>query len=1045
MRSVDARNWQSLGLRALVLAIAMPVAAVAVEPAEEFLKGLQERGLNELALEYLDRKRTSQLVDEGFRRQIPYFRGVVLIEQSRQTADPAARSRLLDEARTELERFAEANPENVQGAEAHLQLANVQMSRGQQLVAQAAQLPKEPAYDDERQAKAREARGLFAEAREIFQRAEGIYNAELETLPPTSSSNAKDDAANRRQEYRARVAQLRFLAAQSQFETAQSHAPEDPEFRQIHEAVAQELAAVYDEFARTFIVGLYARLYEGRCYHAVGKYQEALGCFEDILAQPNVLPPFRKLIASAIHRKAEVLIAQEKYDAAIDSCNACLRDAKGAEEKQAEWLAVRFRLAKALQKQAESVSAGSLEQRKLLAEARDAYRWVANSPGEFQAAARTAVSALAGGNGGDKNQPRSFQAAYDLGKDALASYNAAKLALAAAEKNNPAAVPELNEQMAQGKEDARNYFRAATTLVEDDTDPNLVNEVRYFLCWLYWEAEDYYRSAVLGEFLARRYPDHPAAASAAKISMASFERLYNQASGNGSEKSDTDFEARRMAQLAEFIVRRWPGTEDTDAAQSVLVSYAIRSNRIEEAGKLLDEASPQSRPRLELQLGNAMWAKYLELSQKDKSTRPDDAALANLKESAVKYLQSGYEKALGERDVSDLAATAGLYLAQALLSDEKYTEAIELLEDGQAGPLTLIAREHPAASRPQYAVEAYKAALRAYVLVSPPQAENALGVMQSMETALQASGASDEQVTQIYIGVGVNLQKQLEQLRDSGRDRDAARVAAAFAQFLDRIAARQTEANWPTRVWLAQMYYNMGTAARAGSSSTPATGPARKYLESARDAYRQLIEEAAKNPNLAPSVNSVLAAKVQLGECLRALGEFKEALDTFSSILKDKESSLSVQRAAAYTYQDWGKVDDAQWLERAIQGGYKLKSTGQNRIWGWLKISQVAARAARADEKYRDAFYEARVNVARCRYLAAMKRNGNARRQDLAKAKQSIQSVAQLYPDLGGDRWRGEFDALLKQIQTAGGEKPAGLREFSAGQSSQNNPVDRRG
>ena len=69
---------------------------------------------------------------------------------------------------------------------------------------------------------------------------------------------------------------------------------------------------------------------------------------------------------------------------------------------------------------------------------------------------------------------------------------------------------------------------AATTLVDDDTDPKLLNEVRYFLCWLYWESEDYYRAAVLGEFLARRYPDHPAAASAAKISMASFERLYAQ-------------------------------------------------------------------------------------------------------------------------------------------------------------------------------------------------------------------------------------------------------------------------------------------------------------------------------------------------------------------------------------------------------------------------------------------------------------------------------------------------------------------------------------
>ena len=70
-----------------------------------------------------------------------------------------------------------------------------------------------------------------------------------------------------------------------------------------------------------------------------------------------------------------------------------------------------------------------------------------------------------------------------------------------------------------------------------------------------------------------------------------------------------------MANMAEFIARRWPGTPDADTAFGVLVSYAIRNNRIDDAERLVAEASDQSRPRLELQLGNAMWGRYLELSQ----------------------------------------------------------------------------------------------------------------------------------------------------------------------------------------------------------------------------------------------------------------------------------------------------------------------------------------------------------------------------------------------------------------------------------------------
>jgi hypothetical protein len=428
-----------------------------------------------------------------------------------------------------------------------------------------------------------------------------------------------------------------------------------------------------------------------------------------------------------------------------------------------------------------------------------------------------------------------------------------------------------------------------------------------------------------------------------------------------------------------------------------------------------------------------MWVRYLELARASAANRPDDASLNKLKQSAVEYLRNGFEALRAEGNVSDLLATTSLYLVQALLSDDKYQEAIALLEDKEVGPLTLLNEGHPIAERPAFVVESYKAALRAYVLVSPPQDEKAVDAMKALERAVQTADAdgpaASEQLTRIYVGLGVELQKQITALRDTGRARQADRIAAAFSQFLDRIAARQNEANWPTRVWLAQTYYELGTAQRAGPSTAPAklanttikapTGAARDYLVKARDAYQKLLEAGSKDPKLPPNDTAMLAARVQLGECQRALGQYQHALDTFSAVLKEKESSLAVQRAAALAYQERGQAEDAKWLERAIHGGYRLRSTGQNRIWGWLKISQVAARAARADQKFRDTFYEARLNVARCRYLAAMKQSGQAREQDLAKAKQSIQSFAQLYPDMGGDRWRGEFQALLKQIDDA--------------------------
>jgi hypothetical protein len=139
---------------------------------------------------------------------------------------------------------------------------------------------------------------------------------------------------------------------------------------------------------------------------------------------------------------------------------------------------------------------------------------------------------------------------------------------------------------------------------------------------------------------------------------------------------------------------------------------------------------------------------------------------------------------------------------------------------------------------------------------------------------------------------------------------------------------------------------------------------------------------------------------------------------------------LDVQRDAAYTYQLWGG-EDARRFENAIFGGRRLKSSGENLVWGWIKLSRVAAQAARQDAKYRDWYFEGRLNAARSRYLSALAAKGGERTDQLHKAKDAIRALYQIYPELGGPERRGEFEELLSQIQTALGEGSAGLREFA--------------
>ena len=64
--------------------------------------------------------------------------------------------------------------------------------------------------------------------------------------------------------------------------------------------------------------------------------------------------------------------------------------------------------------------------------------------------------------------------------------------------------------------------------------------------------------------------------------------------------------------------------------------------------------------------------------------------------------------------------------------------------------------------------------------------------------------------------------------------------------------------------------------------------------------------------------------------------------------------------------------------------------------------------------------------------MASLESLPEVAKQQLDVAKQSIRSMLPLYPDLGGDEWRGKFDELVKVIQQANGEEQVGLKEFAA-------------
>src|SRR3972149_4640313 len=256
-------------------------------------------------------------------------------------------------------------------------------------------------------------------------------------MPKTLDPKTQGDLIAQRQEYRGRLAQVSVLAAQAQFEAASTYPTGSDEFIKRNDATAKTLAELYEKYSR-WLVGFYARLYEGRCYQAVGDYPRALGCYEELISQSSIHPAFRKLIATAYAYQAQCLIAQGKQDTAIANLTGWLSAAKDGEAESPEWLFAKFELAEALRTKADSAGTKQSERRGLIASARDAYRAVAAVPNDYQAAARTAAAALGPSDRPDRAALRDFTAAYQAGKAAMASVNAAQLAIPSAARNNPA-------------------------------------------------------------------------------------------------------------------------------------------------------------------------------------------------------------------------------------------------------------------------------------------------------------------------------------------------------------------------------------------------------------------------------------------------------------------------------------------------------------------------------------------------------------------------------------------------------------------------------
>jgi tetratricopeptide (TPR) repeat protein len=1051
------KSWLLAGGLVLASALASPVSAA--EPAREFLDKLREKGYFDTALEYLDSVQNIPAMKET----LEYEKGTTLIEASRITRDAAIRAKQLDEAQANLNKFLKDKPTHALASSAQKQIGNLLVERARVIV-ERAKKKNDPA-------EFKKAYELYLEAGKSFDVTQAAIAEKLKKLPP--KVDEKDTKTKELQDQlRMDYLQTQLHGAAIKEESADALPKDSKERTDALTAAAKEYGEIYDKY-RTRLAGLYARMYQGRCFHKIGNDKEALSFYTELLEEPDAADEVRtmktKVLLLAV--KSWSSPKEKKYAEAVAKGAAWLDKVRPNESKESDWLELRINVGRAMKFYAEELKAKEPKQANAqLIEARKLVKFVSNLPGEFQKEAKQLLVELgtpetAGGVDKTAEAPKTFAEAFEAGKEQLDNMRVSQQVLATLParlkvEKDAKVLEDLKSQIAQAEAnmpkqqgDAYRLFTASMGLTKADTDIAQVNLVQYYLCYLAYLRNDYYAAALIGDFVAQRYPESPGARQCAKISMAAYVKMFGDLQKEEKAKnpptSDADilklaeFESNSVVNICEYITKKWPEHPEAEEALNTLIPFMISTGQLSKAETYLQKIPAESANRgsAELKTGQAMWAEYLKGMQKTREWEKDGLPpgtdlpakkkeLADLKVRAQKTLEDGVNRMKKDGTPNPIFASAMLSLAQIYVDTNQAAKAIAELEDKKVGPLALVTVNDASVSRPGFAEETLKVGLRAYIgaLQTADKAKSdellkkAKLLMDELKKRVGDDADSQDKLVRIYIGIARDLEGQMK-LAESPAAKTA--LSKGFETFLEQVGAETKD--FTALNWVAETFYSMGEAFSEGSKgATPAE--AKKYYEKANTQFQAILDRGAKQKDFYKP-NQEVYLRLRAANCKRKLGDCAGAIKDFEEILKANPMMVNVQVEAARTYQDCAlSHGEPKFYFRAIMGS-ETKQAGKKEgiIWGWGQI----ARKTNNNEAFKDTFYEARYNLAVCRYgMGKLEKDPVKKKELIEGAERDIKNVSLVSKEYGGENWKTKFDTLARDIQKNLKKQPEGLKAF---------------
>lgn len=974
------------------LAVVCGACANAAEPYEEFIAGLRARGYFDTALQYLDDLETSSRTPEEIRTILPFERGVTLMEYSEQQRSPETRKNMLDQAQAQFETFVSASPNHPYAGEANSKQANIFLGRARVNVWSS----NSPANTEKREELRAEARQLIGRARAIFEKARDQFEAAYSKFPTFVPPEDKENYEARAEvEIQYILAQLSL--AQCTYEEGQTYDRGTDERNKLLVDASKAFDEIHSKY-RSMVSGLYARMWQGKCFEEQGDLAKALGIYNELLTHEgsssvmqrlqDQVRQFRLICLNDESKKDHLLVVQEA-GTWVQLSKARWRTQVG--------LGIRWELARAYEALAADRTLSDADRDRLLQQGLDEAKFINRYPGPYRDVSTFMIRRLKLAMGKEESDPKDFGTAYELGRNLIKEIKPKK-----DKANAPGATDADRTDYKHHLAETSRMLSLAMTLVDETTPSTELNHARYLLAYTRLLQGFPYDAAIMAEFVARNFiKDNPdTALDAAHLALASYVNAYSAIP----ERESTEVELRHMEKVANLITGTWPDSGRANEARMTLGRVYARANRPKDAGDAYSQVPRTADVFSDAQLaaGQAYWMAYLEMSTADGAANADNTDVEQLRTQAKKFLEVGIKAAEGEvpadQPAPESLMAARVSLAQVLITQQKYQEAIEQLTGGKHPVVDAVKIDEGKARPPkgvkskEFARLVYQLMLRCYV--GTQQIDEALDTMNLLESV--GSGAGD---TTVYVQLGKELEKELKRLKSLGEMEQLATVRKSFETFLNELFKRKDGQTYGSLIWIAETYYGLGL----GSDDDLAA--ARNYFAKAAQTYESILDQAAtKGDDFAPA-DRLTGVKLRLVTCKRSEEDFESAFELISAVLKERPKALDAQIEAARVLQDWGASGGGLNGDRLLEA-----IVGRAPAWGWADLAmklQHAVDSGQAPADYEDKHLDARYNAAICRRLMG----------EPSAAKQEIEVFATVAGESMSDEWWSKFEELHEQVQ----------------------------